>query len=122
MPCQVRLEHIHEALGGIFRRHGAVGLTLPPLRLKDAAPPPEDASAYVLDRGGHLLRLHQGGRQPLCAYLGARAQPPDSTFKRFSLGPGYRSQAPSEVAPIEVPLWTYTRSFIIFRRCYTRFS
>jgi translation initiation factor 2-alpha kinase 4 len=66
------LQRAHETLAGVYRRHGAVELTLPPLWLKQkpvAAGAPESVAAFLIESGGHVVGLHTGGRLPLCQYL-----------------------------------------------------
>ena len=86
-PYLLHAQRAHESLGAIFRRHGAVELTLPPVWYKQspaAAGSPESSAPFVIDSGGHLLGLHTGGRLPLCHYLALHS--PVATFKRFTLG------------------------------------
>jgi len=86
-PYLLHTQRAHESLGAIFRRHGAVELTLPPVWYKQspaAAGSPESSAPFVIDSGGHLLGLHTGGRLPLCHYLALHS--PVATFKRFTLG------------------------------------
>ena len=58
-----------ESLSAIFRSHGALPLSLPALWLKEEAS--EELwreTAFVLDSGGRLLHLNQGGRMAACQY------------------------------------------------------
>lgn len=85
------LQRARDVIVTVFRRHGAVELTLPPLWLKQApAAPgsPESLVPFVIESGGHVLGLHTGGRLPLCHYLSV--QSPLATFKRFTYGVAHR--------------------------------
>lgn len=90
-PTQLQLSRIHDALGSLFKRHGAICLTLPPLALKRAPLPSADDETpgeFLLDPSGHLLGSYPAGRHPLCTYLSQHA--PETIFKRYTLGFSHR--------------------------------
>eukprot|EP00962_Isochrysis_galbana_P055627 scaffold27402_cov129-Isochrysis_galbana.AAC.2 len=69
------LQRAHDTLASVYRRHGAVELTLPLVWLKQTpvtAGAPESVAAFLIESRGHVVGLHTGGRLPLCQYLTVR--------------------------------------------------
>jgi len=53
----------------------------------------ESLAAYMIERGGHIVGLHAGGRLPLCQYLAVHT--PLTTFKRYTQGVAHRVPPPA---------------------------
>ncbi|KAL1519285.1 hypothetical protein AB1Y20_022814 [Prymnesium parvum] len=85
-----RLAALQETLSAIFRCHGAIGASPPPLWLKEEpATPIHRETEFVLDSAGRLLGLNQGGRLAVCQYV-AQQHKLDSPLKCFSFNHALR--------------------------------
>ena len=82
-----------ESISAIFRCHGALSLSRPTLWLKEeAADEMWRETAFVLESGGRLLGLNQGGRMAACQY--AALHPKLGTaLKAFSFSHSVRREA-----------------------------
>ena len=92
---QRQLQHAQDILAAVFRRHGALPLTLPSLWPKREAADggaAHERVAWLIDERGALLSL-PFGRTPLVRYLAAHADRTPAllaaTFKRYSFAPVY---------------------------------